>query len=111
MSQKKKNDQGEYDEVLNDIKRFALLFGGGLLCAFCIGGLFISSDWINDTYHNTMSELNNNDSDIVNILTEALSYILDFAIWLKDLPVWTKIIGALCGGTIVLITYYDDESK
>jgi hypothetical protein len=99
----------EKAEVYNEIKRQVFFWSGILIAAICISGLFVSSDWIKDTYHSTMSELDNNDSDAGNILTEALSYILDFAIWLKELPIWIKILGAFGGGAIVFFTYKDDS--
>ena len=104
MQQKNKDENAA---VFNDIKRQIYFWLGILIALICIGGFFLSSDWINDTYRSTMSELDNNDSDIGNILTQLTGYLLDFAIWLKALPVWTKIIGIIVGGAIAILNHDD----
>jgi hypothetical protein len=101
----KNNDAQENAQVFKAIRRYILFGAGILLAAICIGGMFLSSDWINETYRSSLSDLNNNDSDAGSFLTGLTSYLLDFAIWLKELPVWGKMIGAIVGGALVFFNH------
>lgn len=60
----------------------------------------MSTGWLLTQAINASSEFQNNDSDAANLLFKIEMIMLDVALWLKNLPVATKVIGIIVGGLL-----------
>ena len=103
MEQQENNDLKENLQVTHILLKQLFFWIAFIVCALCIFAFFASTDWINSTL-----DFKKNDSDAGSLLNELASYLLNFAMWLKELPVWLKIVGASAGGAIAFFSYKDD---
>ncbi len=93
--------KGEYYETIKDILSDCLKWIGIVVCILSLVSFFISSEWIIKTlFEVEMEHSIMDDSDASTLIKKVEIYMLEFAFWLKELPVVAKIIGAVVGGII-----------
>jgi hypothetical protein len=107
MEQEEKNEVAEKINVTRIYLKQLFFWIGVIVCLLSLFAFFASTDWLKSSL-----DFKDNDSDASSLLNEVASYLLTFALKLKNLPIWFKIAGALGGGAIALFTYKDDgEAK
>ena len=99
MSHNNYNDNSGED-TLRAISSYILMWIGIVMCVLCAAGFFVSTDWLLTQAINASSEYQNNDSDAASLLFKIEMIMLDVALWLKNLPVATKVIGIIIGGLL-----------
>jgi hypothetical protein len=104
----KKKQHNENEEVLKDMSKLFLFWVGLIICVLSVAGFFVSSEWIVSSYQKTFLEYSGNDSNASSFLLDLELTFLKIARWLKDLPIWAKIVGVVVGGIMALANYEDD---
>ena len=103
----KKKELTENEEVIKDMSKLLLFWIGIIICILSIVGFFVSSEWISNSYQKSFSDYSGNDSNASSFLLNLELYFLKVAGWLKELPIWTKIIGVIWGGIIAASNHED----
>ena len=99
--------QNETEETIKKISSYFLKWVGIVMCILCAVSFFITTEWVLKTLMETEREFRISDSDASKFFYYFQLYILEFAIWLKKLPLIIKIIGFIVG-ILICVSNTDD---
>ena len=103
MPQKTNQTESTSTDIKDAIGSYYLFWIGLLILGLSVAALFINTEWVFKSYMEAVLTHGSNDSDAARFLYEVELKLLEFALWLKKLPVAIKITGVVVGGLISLV--------